>query len=170
VIPVQTPWHFTTWLDLFDHWQTGLVGAAAVIAATATVWAMWSQTETTARLERERVASEVHMLRKSIAVELRLHISRAMGAYDGLYGMGFMPNAPITARMVESKSRMAAPIIYPANAGKIGLLGAEAMDVVTVYDLLEIARGQCGSAEEFQGRRMTSARGRALNSYGGGWS
>ena len=51
----DTPWHFTTWLDLVDHWQTGLVGAAAVIAATATVWAMWSQTATTVRLERERV-------------------------------------------------------------------------------------------------------------------
>jgi hypothetical protein len=63
-----------------------------------------------------------------------------MGAYDGLYGTGLMPNVKITARMVESKSRMAAPIIYPANAGKIGLLRAEAMDVVIVYDLLEIAR------------------------------
>jgi hypothetical protein len=35
---------------------------------------------------------------------------------------------------------MAAPIIYPANAGKTGLLGPEAMHVVIVYDLLEIAR------------------------------
>ena len=35
---------------------------------------------------------------------------------------------------------MAAPIIYPANAGKIGLLGADAMDVMIVYDLLENAR------------------------------
>jgi hypothetical protein len=42
--------------------------------------------------------------------------------------------------MVESKSRMAALIIYPANAGKTGLLGHEATHVVIVYDLLEIAR------------------------------
>ena len=51
-----------------------------------------------------------------------------------------MPNAPISARMVESKSRMAAPIIYLANAGKIGLLGTEAMDVMIVYTVLETAR------------------------------
>jgi hypothetical protein len=35
---------------------------------------------------------------------------------------------------------MPAPIIYSANAGKIGLLGAKAMDVMIVYDLLETAR------------------------------
>ena len=50
-----------------------------------------------------------------------------------------MPNAPITARMVESKSRMPAPIIFLANAGKIGLL-ADAMDVLIVYTLLDDAR------------------------------
>jgi hypothetical protein len=165
VIPVevtQTPWRFTTFLDLFDHWQTVIAGVLALVAAFGTVLgtmiianrqilasreeadrviaATREQTETTVRLERERLSSESDTLRKSIAVELRLHISRAMGAYDGLYGMGIMPNAPITARMVESRSQMAAPIIYPANAGKIGLLGADAMDVVVVYDLLEIAR------------------------------
>jgi hypothetical protein len=134
MIPVevtQTPWHY--------HWQTGLVGAGAVIAATATVWAMWSQTATTVRLERERVLSELVALRMALGVELRTHISRAFGVYGGLQELS-MSGEPITARMVESKSRMAAPIIYPANAGKIGLLGAGAMDVVIVYDLLEIAR------------------------------
>ena len=51
------------------------------------------------------------------------------------------PDEPITARMVESLSRMPAPIIYSANAGKIGLLEGDAMDVVIVYTLLEGARG-----------------------------
>jgi hypothetical protein len=140
VTPGDTTWHFTTWLDLFDHWQNGLVGAAAVIAATATVWAMWSQTATTVRLERERVLSELGALRMALGVELRLHVSRAFGVYGGLQELS-KSGEQITERMVESKSRMAgAPIIYQANAGKIGLLGAEAMDVVIVYDLLEIAR------------------------------
>jgi hypothetical protein len=75
----------------------------------------------------------------SPAVELRTHTSRALGAYYGLQELSKL-GGPITARMLESKSRVAAPIIYPANAGKIGLLGAEAMDVVIFYDLLEIAR------------------------------
>ena len=150
------PWNY-----LFD-WQTLIAGVLAFVAGFGTVVATMiiarrqiaaaredadkvivatrEQTETTVRLERERVLSEVGVLRAALAVELRLQIVRALAAYEGLYGLGFMPNAPITARMVESKSRMAAPIIYPANAGKIGLLGAEAMDVVIVYDLLETAR------------------------------
>ncbi len=159
---VLTPWRYTTFVDALDHWQTLVTGVLAFVAGFGTVVATMiiarrqiaaaredadkvivatrEQTETTVRLERERVSSEVGVLRAALAVELRLQIARALGAYDGLYGLGFMPNAPITARMVESKSRTAAPIIYPANAGKIGLLGAEAMDVVIVYDLLEIAR------------------------------
>jgi hypothetical protein len=91
-------------------------------------------------LERERAASEVDTLRKSIAVEFRLQITRALGVYDGLYGLGLMSQALISGPMVEEKSRMPAPLIYPANAGKIGLLGAEATDVMIVYDLLEDAR------------------------------
>ena len=76
---MQTPWQFTTWLELLDHWQTGLAGLIALFAA-------------------------------------------------------------IAARMVESLSRMPAPIIYSANAGKIGLLEGDAMNVVIVYTLLESAR------------------------------
>ena len=40
MIPVeitQTPWHFTTWLNLFDHWQTVIAGFAALIAALIAV-------------------------------------------------------------------------------------------------------------------------------------
>ena len=51
-----------------------------------------------------------------------------------------MPNAAITAKMVERHARIAAPLIYPASAGKIVLLGADTPDVMIVYDLLEDAR------------------------------
>jgi hypothetical protein len=161
VIPVevtQTSWHFTTLLDLLDHWQTLFAGALAVLAAWRTIRATTEsadrevkasqdqtavaqrQIETAVRLEQDRAASEVDTLRKSLAIEFRLHVATALVAYNGLHGLGFMPNAPITKMMVEDKSRMAAPIIYPANAGKIALLGAEATDVMIVYDLLEDAR------------------------------
>jgi hypothetical protein len=152
------PWHFTTLLDLVDHWQTLIAGVLAVLAAWRTIRATvesanrevkasqeqtavaQKQIETAVRLERERVASEVDTLRKSLAVELRLHVATALVAYDVLYGLGLMPYPTMTARTAARKSRMAAPIIYPANAGKIGLLGAEATDVLIVYDLLETAR------------------------------
>jgi hypothetical protein len=136
----ELPWRYTTPLDALDHWQTGLAGAAAVIAAIATVWAMWSQTATTVRLERERVSSEVDALRKSLAVEFRLQIARAFNVDDGLRELSSTSDGPISARMVESKSRMPAPIIYSANAGKIGLLEGDAMGVAIVYATLEGAR------------------------------
>ena len=121
-----------------------------VAASQAQTAVAQKQIETTVRLEQERVASEVDALRKSLAVELRLHVATALVAYDFLYGLGLMPYPTTTARGAERKSRMAAPIIYPANAGKIGLRGADATDVMIVYDLLETARD--GSA-----RLMTSA-------------
>ena len=34
MIPVEvtlTPWHFRTWLDLLDHWQTVIAGFAAAV-------------------------------------------------------------------------------------------------------------------------------------------
>jgi hypothetical protein len=89
VIPVevtQTPWRFTTFLDLFDHWQTVIAGVLALVAAFGTVLgtmiianrqilasreeadrviaATREQTETTVRLERERLSSESDTLRK----------------------------------------------------------------------------------------------------------
>jgi hypothetical protein len=142
VIPVevtQALWAFWDWLchwkfwDWLDHWQTLVAGLIALFAAIITVWV-------TLRVERGKAEREVDALRKSLGVELRLQIAAALGVYDGLYGLGLMSNALISGPMVEDKSRMAAPIIYPANAGKIGLLGAEAMDVMIVYDLLETAR------------------------------
>ena len=159
----QTPWHFTTCLDLLDHWQTGIAGVLAFVAGFGTVVATMiiarrqiaashkeadrviaatrEQTETAVRLERERVLSEVDALRKSLAVELRLQIPRALGVHSSLRKKVIIrPEGPITARMVESLSRMPAPIIYSANAGKIGLLKDDAMDVVMVYTLLEGAR------------------------------
>jgi hypothetical protein len=31
------PWHFTTWLDLLDHWQTIIAGVLALAAAVGTI-------------------------------------------------------------------------------------------------------------------------------------
>ena len=42
--------------------------------------------------------------------------------------------------MVESSAGVPVPIVYPAVADRIGLLKSEAMDVVIVYQLIEIGR------------------------------
>ena len=71
------------------------------------------------------------------------HRARAFGAEanaGSLAKLGSKTDGPITARMVESLSRMPVPIVYPANAHKIGLLEEDAMDVVIVYGLLGVAR------------------------------
>jgi hypothetical protein len=122
------------------NWQTLEAGVLALIAGLITVRVINKQTVTTVRLEQERVASEVDALRKSLAVELRQQIPRALVVYDSLRRWSSKSDGPITARMVESLSRMPAPIVYSANAGKIGLLEGDAMDVVMLYTLLEGAR------------------------------
>ncbi len=102
---------------------------AAVIAVVVTL-----------NLERRKVDRELDALRKSLAIELRQLIPGALGVHGSLTKLGAKTDGPITARMLESLSRMAAPIVYPANAHKIGLLEKGAMDVVIVYGLLDIAR------------------------------
>ncbi len=133
MIPVevtQAPWHATGFWDWVDHWQTGLAGAGAVGAAIITVWF-------TLRVERRKADREVDALRKSLAVELRQQIPRALAAYDSLRKWSSKSDRTISARMVETLSRMPAPNIYSANVGKIGLLEGDARDVVIVYTLLE---------------------------------
>jgi hypothetical protein len=95
VIPVevtQTPWHYTTFWDWLDHWQTLIAGGLAfaagfgtVVAAIGAIWVTRStankqidasreeanrviaatreQTETTVRLEQTRNANEVSAFR-----------------------------------------------------------------------------------------------------------
>ena len=127
------PWHYTTIVDFVDHWQTLLAGIIALIAAIITVFV-------TLKVERRKADREIDALRKSLAIELRQLIPRALGAHTSLKKLGGKTDGPITARMVESLSRVPAPIVYPANAHKIGLLEKDAMDVVIVYGLLDIAR------------------------------
>jgi hypothetical protein len=131
------PWHYTTIVDLVDHWQTLLAGSIALIAAIITVLV-------TLKVERRKADREIDALRKSLAIELRQLIPRALGAHTSLHKLGSRADGPITARMVESLSRVPVPIVYPANAHKIGLLEGDAMDLVIVYGLLEIARDGVG--------------------------
>jgi hypothetical protein len=127
------PWHYTTFVDFVDHWQTLLAGLVALVAAIVSVGV-------TLRVERRKVDRELDALRKSLAVELRQLIPGALCVHRSLTKLGSKADGPITARMVESLSRMPVPIVYPANAHKIGLLEGDAMDVVIIFGLLGIAR------------------------------
>jgi hypothetical protein len=136
---VAVPWHYTTLVDFIDHWQTLIAGLIALIAAVITVFV-------TLKVERRKVDRELDALRKSLAIELRQLIPRALGVHASLAKLGGKTDGPITARMVESLSRMPVPIVYPANAHKIGLLEEDAMDVVVVYPCRDLAVEDAGTA------------------------
>ncbi len=139
---MSQPWQYTTFLDLVDHWQAllaGLLGFAAAIAAVVL----------TLQIERRKLQREMDALQKSLAVELRQLLPGALTAATSLEKLA-RGHHPITARMVESLARVPAPIVYPASANKIGLLGPDAMDVVIVYSLIEL--GQSGTASLISSR------------------
>jgi hypothetical protein len=126
------PWRYTTFLDAVDHWQaliTGVLGFGAAIFAVVM----------TLLVERRKVQRELDALQKSLAVELRQLLPAALTAATALKRLA-RDHDPITARMVESLARVPAPIVYTANADKIGLLGTDAMDAVIVYSLINLGR------------------------------
>jgi hypothetical protein len=109
---MSPPWHFTTPLDLLDHWQTLLAGALALLAGLGTVWATirsanrqiaaarldadeeiaasraqtvaaeW-QTATTIRLERLRAQNEHGDESVAAALEMQSAVQRCTSAIEG---------------------------------------------------------------------------------------
>jgi hypothetical protein len=101
------PWHFTTWIDLFDHWQALVAGVLGFAAGIFTVYYTLS-------IERRKARRELDALRKSLAVELRQIIPRALGAGTDLRNLA-RSNQQITARMVDYYARVPVPQVYPAT-------------------------------------------------------
>jgi hypothetical protein len=71
---IAVPWHYTTFVDFIDHWQTLLAGLIALVAAIITV-------VVTLKVERRKVDRELDALRKSLAIELRQLIPGALGVH-----------------------------------------------------------------------------------------
>jgi hypothetical protein len=97
--------------------------------------------------EQRRDDREVDTLRKSLAIEIRQLIGQCLAAHNSLKRLvtTATPDSPITARMVASSSRVPAAVVYPGIAPKIGLLGgSDAMNIVIVYNTIEIARVRAG--------------------------
>jgi hypothetical protein len=134
VIPVevtQTPWHYTTFWDWVDHWQTLIAGVLAfaagfgtVVAAIGAIWvtrstarkqidasreeadkviaatraqteATFKQTETTVRLEQERVASEATAFRVMLEAAMVRVLSEVASARK-TYPSAFETGAPVS--------------------------------------------------------------------------
>jgi hypothetical protein len=137
------PWHYTTFLDLLDHWQSLLAGILALLAAIIAV-------VVTIGIERRKLRYELTAIRASLAVEFRVILARAYGAHELIKKLAQQTDSSITSRQLKSLSHMPVPIIYRANAGRVGLLGEGAMDVVQFYGVIEVV---CAKADELQQSR-----------------
>jgi hypothetical protein len=99
---------------------------------------IWARMQVEA--DQRKQQQELDTLRKSLAIEVRQLVGRALVAHDLLKKLS-EGGGPITAWMVEGHSRIPGAVVYPGSASKIGLLGGEeAMDVVIMYNLLDTAR------------------------------
>ena len=135
------PWHFTTWLDLADHWQSLFAGILALAAAGIAVIG-------TAVIERRKSKAEVDRVRLSLAIECRILLARAYAAWNLLSQLAQQPTS-ITARQVESFALMPGLTVFPMVADRIGLL-EDAMDVVTFYGLIEVVVAKANELQRYR--------------------
>ena len=138
----QTAWHFTTGLDLFDHWQTVIAGVLALAAAFGTVVATMiiarkqiavaqKQIDTTLRLEQERVASEATAFRamlEAAMVRVLSEVAWAKETYPQLMKQdaGQSPQALIVRNSI---TRGAFAELRAASVGQGSPLTGEFLDL-----------------------------------------
>lgn len=135
MIPVeitQTPWHFTTGLDAFDHWQSLVAGGLALLAAVIVVCGG----EFFARCKERR---EVAAIRTSLGVEIRHFVVIVILTRKVLISSrsAFKKGAQITASQLKLLAELPEPVIFPAIANRIGHLGPLAGSVVAFYAKIE---------------------------------
>jgi hypothetical protein len=129
VIPVEVtpaPWHYTTFWDWLDHWQTGLAGAGALVAALIAV----GGSEWRARkAARATLASEVRLY-----VDLMIKTREILMRHKEEFRKGHQSQRDFRDLMV-----LQPPVAYPAAAaGAMGLLWRpRAADVVDFYATIE---------------------------------
>jgi hypothetical protein len=139
-LPLDLTWYklLTDWGSLIGGGFALIAGVIAYLAGHAQSTATRQAAETQITADRQKYDQEVETVRKSLALELRQIVSRAFGAHNSLAAL--MSGPPITGRMVETSANVPVPIVYPAVANRIGTLQDEAMDVIIVYQLIEVAR------------------------------
>jgi hypothetical protein len=131
---MSEPWTWHCAIAFIDRWQALLAGIIGFFAAISVVWF-------TLRSERRKRDHELEALRRSLGVEIRQLVVAARGTHLAFKRLVQNRAAEISARTIENLGFLPEPIIYRASANKIGLLDAQAMDVVTIYLQAEIVRG-----------------------------
>jgi hypothetical protein len=117
VIPVEVtaaPWHYTTFPDAFDHWQTLIAGVLAFAAGVGTVVvamrviaatreqtrATFKQTETTVDLEQMRDRSEAlafHVMLEAAMARVLAEVAWARKTYPNILTQSQGASVPASA-------------------------------------------------------------------------
>jgi hypothetical protein len=106
------PWHFTTWLDLLDHWQSLAAGLVALAAAIIAV----GGSELFGRLKERRE-------RKAILLSLAAEVSSYLDLFIRKREM-IQRLSPLDVRGRDLKVavELPSPTVFLASADRIGLL------------------------------------------------
>ena len=143
--------HDLTLYRILTDWGSLIGGGFALMAGFIAYGAGRTQAKATRqaaemqiKAEHQKLVQEIQIVRKSLAIELRQVVGQAFNAHKQLKRVIMQTSGPITARMIESSFGIPVPIVYPAVADRIAFLGDEAMGVVIIYQLIEIAREGAG--------------------------
>jgi hypothetical protein len=116
MFPIFPPqWHFTTWLDLLDHWQSLAAGLVAVFAASIAV----GGAELFARLKERRERKAILL---SLAAEVRAYLDLFIRKHEIVRRL-CRRETFVFGRDLKAVIELPSPIVFSASADRIGLLG-----------------------------------------------
>jgi hypothetical protein len=107
-----------SWLDLLDHWQSLAAGLVAVFAAIIAI----GGAELFARLKERRERKAILL---SLAAEVRLGISLCIGALRTFRWISESSSVLMFGPDLRARVELPPPIVFPASADRIGLLGPQ---------------------------------------------
>jgi hypothetical protein len=139
---MQPPWRFTTLLELLDQWRrTGegppwfnvLYQWQTLVAGLVALLAAWITVRESKRLERRKEQREADAIRVSLAVEIQQFIDTMLRTRLMIQEQMSEPTFTLSD-LRTLFTNFSQPVVYPAMADRIGLLGSPlAKNVSTFY-------------------------------------
>jgi hypothetical protein len=116
------PWHFTTNLDFFDHWQTLIAGALAVLAGAGTIWA------TIKSANREIAASQAQTDVAQQQIKATIYFARRRELEEGIAFLALLVGAMarVLAETAWARKALLVPLFdFPTVRGSVTKGGFE---------------------------------------------
>jgi hypothetical protein len=130
------PWHFTTLLDLVDHWQTLVAGVLAVLAAWRTIRATTKSADREVKASQEQTA----VAQKQIETTIDLARRRDENEYDAFR---LMLEAAMTRVLFEVEwARTASTEPFAPTTAKVSVEAYTVRQCITKGGFAEL-RGAC---------------------------